>query len=379
MSGLFIAVMTALSTGVSLSGAYGRNSDNDIEKGKASLNPHRLSAEEIERLLIKPACLQSFPDTDEWDLVEDYPVLSKGITLSAKLYRPEGKGPWPAVILVPGGFNETELIMGSPRYEAPRLAHCGFAAVVFYKRGTGPSGGSYAEATYDDFIDDVGSIARQLAWHPDINRNYIGASGGSGGGFVASIAAARYPEISFVINKSGPIITMDEENDFNIAYALRTRGYADSLVEQVLPLWKRHHAAWAKADTGELQIVAAEINAKRMIYDPFLLPTPFNEVFTDSNLVFLWPRFRSASRDYLSELKRMDKKWLSIYGANDPIVPVASCVRSIEILMKESGNDEYSVIVLPDVDHSFIDPDSRRQIPVIRIVVNWLSENMKTR
>jgi len=277
---------------------------------------------------------------------------------------------------VPGGFNETELIMDSPRYEAPRLAQCGFAAVVFHKRGTGLSGGCYADATYDDFIDDVGNIARQLSRHPDIDPARIGASGGSGGGFVASIAAARYPEISFAVNKSGPIVSMEEENNYNIDYALRSRGYADSLVEQVLPLWKRHHAAWAQDDTTALESVAAEIRDMRKQYDMFLLPTPYDEVFTDSNLVFLWPKFRSASRDYLAELKTMRKKWLSIYGEKDPIVPVTSCVRNIEMLMEESGNDDYAVIVLPDVEHSFINHDTRRQVPVIRIMVNWLNEKI---
>jgi pimeloyl-ACP methyl ester carboxylesterase len=378
MSYLFVAVLTALSIGLSSTDIQGQDSGTDIEKRKTGLGPQRLTAEGIERLLVKPACLQSFSDTNEWGLIEDLPVSSKGITLSARLYMPEGKGPWPAVILVPGGFNETELIMSWPRYEAPRLAHCGFAAVVFYKRGTGPSGGSYAEATYDDFIDDVGAIARELTRHPGIDPTRIGASGGSGGGFVASIAAARYPEISFAINRSGPIVPMEEEDNFNIAYTLRFRGFADSLVDHVMPLWKRHHSAWARADTVELDLVATEIKAKRRIYDPFLLPTPYDEVFTDSNLVFLWPKFRSASRDYLAELRTMHKKWLSIYGEKDPIVPVASCIRKIEMLMNQSENDECFLIVLPDADHSFIYANSQRQIPVIHIIVNWLIENIKS-
>lgn len=248
--------------------------------------------------------------------------------------------------------------------------------MVYYKRGVGPSGGSYAEATYDDFIDDVGSIAGQLAEHPDIDPANIGAAGGSGGGFVASIAAARFPEISFAINKSGPIVAQEEAGNFNINYALRSRGYADSLVDQVLPLWKKHHAAWAHADTAVLQAVAMEINDMRKRYDTFLLPTPYNEVFSDSNLVFLWPQFRSASRDYLVEMETMKKKYLCIYGENDPIMPVASCVWNIEKLMNMSENEQYAVIVLPDVGHSFENNVTRRQIPAIRTVINWLDENV---
>ncbi|RPJ44305.1 MAG: alpha/beta fold hydrolase [Candidatus Latescibacterota bacterium] len=353
------------------------NASSASERGTdVFIGSHTLGAEDVEKLLAKPTCFESLPESGPWGDVEDFPVSSNGITLSAELYLPGGEGPSPAVILVPGGFNETELIMLGPRYDAPRLAQCGFAALVFYKRGTGPSGGSYAEATFDDFIDDVGSIARQLARHPSIDPARIGAKGGSSGGFVASVAAARYPEISFVVNTSGPIVPREEESDFNIEYAMRSRGYADSLVTRVLPLWHRHHAAWARADTAALRAVAAEIATMRARYDPALLPTPYDEVFTDSNLVFMWPVFRSASRDYLVEMKTMRKKWLSIYGEKDPIVPVMSCVRNIDALMNASGNEEYAVIMLPGVDHSFFQVGTRDQVPVLRIVVNWLMTNV---
>lgn len=256
MNKLYILLITILSTAISSSDIYRQKSAMDLSKSESAAASHRLSTEDIERLLDKPTCFKPILEGDRWSRIRKFPVSSKRITLSAELYLPEGEGPWPAVIIVPGGFNDTEFIMGSPRYEAPRLAQYGFAAVVYYKRGTGLSGGSYADAMYDDFLDDVGSIAKQLARHPDIDRACIGACGGSGGGFVASIAAARYPELSFVVNKSGPIVPVDEEDNFNIAYALRSRSYADSLVEQVLPLWKRHHAAWAQVDTAALRIIA---------------------------------------------------------------------------------------------------------------------------
>jgi pimeloyl-ACP methyl ester carboxylesterase len=222
----------------------------------------------------------------------------------------------------------------------------------------------------------VGSIAKLPAQRSDIDGNRIGAGGGSGGGFVAAIAAARYPEISFVISESAPIVSGEEAGNFNIAHALRSRGFSDIVVDSVMPLWRRHHAAWASADTIELIAVAEEIRAAREIHDKFLLPTPYDEVFSDSGLVFMWPKFRSAARDYLSELSGMHKKWLIIYGENDPIVPVNSCVNTIERLIQKSSSQECSIIVIPEVGHSFAYAGSRRQVPVVRIVLNWLMENV---
>ena len=378
MAKLFFVNIIALWTMIATPKFYCPASGRAVNSGTALIPSHILSPKDVDKLLKRPVCLESFSQNGIWRRIEDFPVQSKGITLAAELYLPEGRGPWPVVILVPGGFNQTELIMRAPRYDAPRLAHCGYAAVVYYKRGTGKSGGLYAEATYDDFIDDVGNIAKALAQHPDIDPNRIGTNGGSDGGFVASIAAARYPEITFAVNRSGPVCHGEESGNYNMNHSLRARGYADSLVDRIMPLWRRHHAAWAHRDTTALASVAVEIREMRERYDPFLLPTPYDEVFTDSGLVFLWPQFRSAGRDYISEMENKRGRYLCIYGENDPIVPVTSCVKHIERLMEAGGNRNYDIIILPEVDHSFFYPGTRKQVPVIRIMINWLNKNVKS-
>lgn len=338
--------------------------------------PIVLDSASVAALLVKPGCLATYVDSARTCVGKDLDLPGKGVTLSGQLYLPSSEGKWPVVILVPGGFNETELIMQAPRYYAPRLAACGFAAYVFYKRGTGPSGGIYAEATYDNLIDDVVGLAEALAEQPNIDPNRIGVQGGSSGALVAVLAAARSRRISFAIANSGPLVSWEDESNYNMEYALHVRGYPDSLIHEVMPLWRRHHAAWAQGDTAAHKAVAAEIYELRKIYDPFMLPTPYEEFFADSGLAFMWPRWRSAQRDYLSELKQLRAPWLCIYGEKDPIVPVASCVRNIEALVKESGNRECAVVVLPGVDHSFSNPETGVQVPVVRIMVNWLAETL---
>jgi dienelactone hydrolase len=330
----------------------------------------------VAKLLVKPVCLATYVDSARTCVVQDIPVRSKGVVLSGQLYLPARTGRSPLVILVHGGFNETELIMRAPLYYAPRLAHCGFAAYVYWKRGTGLSGGVYADATNDDFIDDIVEIAKALARLPYVDSSNIGVYGGSSGGLMAPVAAARSRHISFVINTSGPIVPSEEESNFNIENALRIRGYPDSLIRKVMPLWRRHHAAWAHSDTAEHAAVAAEVYQLRKHYDPFMLPTPFREIFADSGLVFMWPALRSAHQDYLSEVKHLKAKWLNIYGERDEIVPVPSCVRNVQALARESGNKHCDIIVLPGVDHSFINRESRTQVPIVRIFINWLNESV---
>lgn len=280
----------------------------------------------------------------------------------------------PLAILTHGGFNEFDIIMAAPLYEAPILAHCGIAALVYHKRGTGKSGGEYVSSTRDDFINDIGSIAQFLSQHRRIDPARIGVIGGSGGGLNGPVAAARYPLISFVVNTSGPIVSGEEEGNYNIENSLRIRGYPDSLIQRAIPYWRKHHALWAKGDTAGLKLLAPEIIRLRKKYDMFLLPSTYDEVYSDTNLIFLRPQFNSAGKDVYQELNHLKAKFLSIYGELDKIVSVQSSVRNIQKLMDESSNRDYSIIILPGVDHSFFNPETREQVPFINIIVNWLRE-----
>ena len=337
---------------------------------------HILTSEQVEKLLSKPACRESFKRSDTTYQLEKMEIPSNGIMLYCELYLPLGQGKFPLVILTHGGFNEFDLIMATPLYDAPILAHCGIAALVYHKRGTGKSGGDYASSTNNDFIDDIGNIAHYLAKHNRIDATRIGVSGGSGGGLNGPVAAARYPIISFVVNKSGPIVPGEEAANFNMEYALKVRGNPDSLVGQVMPYWKKHHALWTKRDTMQLKLLADEIVELRKKYDMFLLPSTYEEIYSDTNLIFLRPQFNSAGNDVYQELSHLKAKFLSIYGEQDKIVPVQSSINKIQKLMAESGNKDYAIILLPEVDHSFINPETRRQVPVINIVLNWLEENV---
>jgi len=300
-------------------------------------------------------------------------VPSNGIELYCELYLPlKGKN-FPLVILTHGGFNNFEEIMRSPLYDTPILTHCGYAALVYHKRGTGRSGGDYANSNRDDFINDIGSIAQYFSKHPLIDKTKIGVIGGRLNG---PVAAARFPDISFVVNKSGPIVTCEEESNYNIENALKYRSYPDSLIQQVMPYWRKQHSLWTKGDTLQLKSFSNEIIELRKKYDLFLLPSTYEEIYADTNLAFLRPEFTSMCQNVYKELGHLNKKFLSIYGELDKVVPVDSSVRNIQRLMDDSGNKNYSIIVLPDVDHSFFYPGTNKQIPAINIVLNWLNENI---
>ncbi|MCP4633812.1 MAG: prolyl oligopeptidase family serine peptidase [candidate division Zixibacteria bacterium] len=338
--------------------------------------PNLMSSEEVSRLLTTPACMKSFNRSDTTYSIEYINIPSNGISLYGRLFLPKSSGKYPLIVFIHGGHNNLELLNSAPLYYAPRLAHCGYAALVYDKRGTGKSGGVFHESTYDDFITDIGNAAVYLSKHKAINPERIGVYGGSQGGRFAPLAAARFDIISFAISASGPIGTIEENWNYNIKNALKIRGNPDSTIDAVMPYWLRHHAAWANNDTLEFNALAKEIIKLREKYDPFIIPSTYEEIITDSNLFMFRAGFNSISRDYLSELKNFRKKWLCIYGELDEQVNAQASIKNLTACMEASKNENYSIILFRGHEHSFRNVKTGDQEPIINIIVNWFNENV---
>lgn len=332
--------------------------------------------ERIEKLLVRPNCLDSFSESAESYIVEEVTIPGGDIKLHGQLYLPKKPGPHPAIVYMHGGGNNYDLLMSSPKYYAPRLAHCGYAALIYDKRGTGESGGVFHESTYDDYISDAGHAADFLAKHKQIDPEKIGVYGGSQGGRLAPLVATRFPCVSFAISASGPVGTLADHANFNMEYALKVRGYEDTTIEQVMALWRKHHAAWESLDPRELDQVAEEIIKKRKYIDTFALPNTRQEFFADSNLFFLRPVYNSMSRDYLSELANLYVPWLALYGELDAVINVPESVENIKKQMAAAGNSDSEIIIFENVGHSFQNQDTGEYIPTINVVINWLKEIM---
>src|SRR5512140_1491702 len=190
---------------------------------------HVLSQAQLAQLLAQPRCLEGWRSNQSGPLsrlatkpgerddstftVENILVPSDGVLIRGWLYLPRDHGDrrFPLIVLTNGGGDGSRQIKSLSDWIAPILAHCGIAAFVHDKRGTGESGGRYAETTYDDYVTDAGNSARYLAGHKRINPKQIGVLGGSEGGRIAVLAASRYPIVSFAISFAGTVVSMQDD------------------------------------------------------------------------------------------------------------------------------------------------------------------------
>ena len=90
---------------------------------------------------------------------EEVSLLNQGIRLAGTLTLPQGKGPFPGVIMITGSGaqNRDEEILGFKPFRviADHLARKGIAVLRCDDRGVGGSGGSTAASTTRDFASDV--------------------------------------------------------------------------------------------------------------------------------------------------------------------------------------------------------------------------------
>jgi pimeloyl-ACP methyl ester carboxylesterase len=161
---------------------------------------------------------------EESDL--DFP--GAGIRLGGTLTLPAGLSQGPAVVFAHGSGpldrDETSIGKRPFRVLAHYLARHGVASLRFDKRGVGDSGGSFAAATANDFVDDVLAGVHYLRDLDTLSANLVGIVGHSEGGMTALRAAARSRSVAFCALLAGPALSGKENLTHFLAH-LATRGF----------------------------------------------------------------------------------------------------------------------------------------------------------
>jgi hypothetical protein len=128
---------------------------------------------------------------------------TSGVSLFVQVFRPQaGSGPWPALVLVPGGRGAGSQSFRPP--EAQQYADLGFLVVAFDPDGRGRSSGTEDD---DGFVhqDGLKAVIEYASGLPQSDGQVVLASF-SYGVTMATGALARYPELPvvFFIDWEGP-------------------------------------------------------------------------------------------------------------------------------------------------------------------------------
>src|SRR2546423_3934720 len=166
---------------------------------------------------------------------EDVRFANGDVRLAGTVMRPKEGPRHPAIILVhASGAEDREYMLPFARF----LIRRGFAVLGYDKRGVGASTGDWHTATFPDLAGDVVAAFEYLKTRPDIDRTRIGLLGWSQAGWVMPLAAARAPDIAFLISVSGAGIPAAETTVDEAENEMSASGMKPEVVRQISDLMK---------------------------------------------------------------------------------------------------------------------------------------------
>lgn len=195
---------------------------------------------------------------------------------------------------------------------AQALAQRGIAALTYDKRGVGKSGGVYAgpevgtnnvdTANLDLLAEDAVAAARELTRRIASPRTSVGLIGASQAGWIVPLAAARSPEVKFIVIWSGPLVTTLEQ----LRFQFFTDGKAD--------FWERNNDAQVR-----------------------------EHIRTAPD------RYQFAPTDPVASLQKLSIPGLWLYGKKDLNVPVTLSIERLSAL--KAGGKRFDHTEFADAGH----------------------------
>jgi len=161
--------------------------------------------------------------------VTETTFAGRGVDLAGRLVLPEGRGTVPIVVLVHGAERDA----AREAYALQRILPAqGVGVFVYDKRGTGGSGGTYSQ-DFDLLADDAVAAMREARRLAGPRAGRVGYQGGSQGGWVVPMAAARAP-VDFAIISFGLAVSVIDEDQQQVELEMRTKGHKPEDIAKAL-------------------------------------------------------------------------------------------------------------------------------------------------
>jgi len=268
------------------------------------------------------------------------------------LTAPRGEGPFPTALLISGGGgqdrNGTFLRHRPLHVLADHLTRRGIAVLRVDDRGVGASTGVRAQATSADYAEDALAGVAFLKNHPRVNAARIGLIGHSEGGTIATLAAAKSPDIAFIIMLASPGLPGTEYNYQFEAASGRALGQSEATIAAKRKLQERIFAV-IKTENDP---AAAEREVRRILreMDPGLPEARLDAAV--ARFLSPWVRF-SLTHDPAATLRKVKCPVLALFGEKDVQVPPAGNVEAIDRALRGAEHQNYAIAVLPSLNHFF--------------------------
>jgi len=303
--------------------------------------------------------------------------------LAGTIAIPDGKGPYPAVIILAGSgpFDrngdvdprtiEAEKQAGEPvlalnsTYQdiAHALSQKGFVTLRYDKRGVGNStgeGGDFPEPS----LRDLKAAVAFLRANPSVDPKRIALIGHSLGGLWALMEAAGNDSIAAVCLMATPAQPFSEVIIEQIEGLLKLQGANETAIADAV---QRQRALYEQLSSGGL--------------DPTTYPEPVR-----SQLEFLKAMLDVSGADYAKEIKCPA---LILQGDKDLFTVVPSEAQLLKQAFADGGNKKVKLVVFPNLDHMFRPTPGQPSVDlyyedrgpisadVVKTIVDWMTATLR--
>jgi pimeloyl-ACP methyl ester carboxylesterase len=281
--------------------------------------------------------------------------------LAGTLTLPEGKGPFPAVVLISGSGaqDRDETLLGHKPFLvlADHLTRNGIAVLRYDDRGVGKSKGNMMNATSMSLAGDAEAAVTYLLSRPEIDRKMIGLAGHSEGGLIAPIVASRNSNVAFIVSLAGPGVSgydilIRQTRDIQTASGIPEK----DIEETIKTNGRLFEMVMAEADQRKLAKTAMEWYNKELDgqgITPEERKTKMAQ-FTQGLLSVNSPWFRyflaAEPAEYWSKVK---VPVLALNGDKDLQVSAAVNLPAIKASLKKAKNRKVTIKAMPGLNHLF--------------------------
>lgn len=302
---------------------------------------------------------EPFPYSSEIIIVQNKKAK---VSIEGTLTLPQGKGPFPCVILVTGSGPQdrnSEILMHKSFWViADYLSRHGIAVFRYDERGVGKTTGNFSTSTSYDFTDDLLAVYTHLRKHKNLNKKQIGLAGHSEGGLVCAMAAAKNKNVGFYISLAGPAVRGSEilleqskqlfmvsgkdEEYVNFEYAFRKKIF--EMFHSISDSQK-----FAEAMREYFEKTMTEISEEKA--KEHNISKPFAEMWI-IQLSSPWMK-EFMSIDPANYLRKMKCPVLVMIGEKDFQVPHYQNLPIYENIFSESKHPNYTLLKMPQLNHLF--------------------------
>jgi len=286
--------------------------------------------------------------------------VSDSVTLAGTMSIPEGKGSFPAVILISGSGqqNRDEEIFGFKIFAtlADTLTRQGIIVLRCDDRGVGKSTGpaGWQNNTTEDFAVDVLAQVWFLKTRPEVDPARIGLIGHSEGALVAGMVDAQSDDIDFSVLMSGSALPGKELLLAQQAALLGAEGATEKEIKQAGELQSEVFDAVLSGDEKRIKKVQLEVykdtyaRVKELPKEQLEAmgnPKEYVKARVDNGFVVMeYPGYLFfLGYDPRDDYSKMDSRVLAFFGANDLQVPPEENSKALDECFKVAGKTDYAI------------------------------------